>query len=95
MLRLDRLRTIVPHAEKPNIATFLEQVYNHIADLEQEIGQLRTTVVEHDTQILELEKSPGDAPNLHLASVMVKEGGNPVLQVCKIKVLHTAFVDSG
>lgn len=82
----------MPHSEKSNIAAFLEQVYNHIVELEQDVEQLRATLAEHDVRRLELETCPEGAPNLHLSSVMVKEGGYPMIQVCRI-IGILVFVD--
>lgn len=39
--RLDRLRKIVPHAERANTATFLEEVINYIGQLKAEIATLK------------------------------------------------------
>lgn len=55
--RLERLRTIVPHAERTNTATFLEQVYTHIEHLNETIGELKEAVVVRETRIQELVAS--------------------------------------
>ncbi len=44
--RLDRLRKIVPHAERANTATFLEEVINYIGKLKAEIATLKGEPIE-------------------------------------------------
>lgn len=44
--RMERLRTIVPHAERANTAAFLEEVINHILSLEQRLRELDQTAAE-------------------------------------------------
>lgn len=43
---MDRLRKIVPHAERANTATFLEEVINYIGKLKAEIATLKGEPVE-------------------------------------------------
>ena len=38
--RLDRLRSIVPHADRANTAAFLEEVINYIQSLQQRVLEL-------------------------------------------------------
>jgi len=38
--RLDRLRKIVPHAERANTAAFLEEVINYIVSLQQKVDEM-------------------------------------------------------
>lgn len=55
--RLERLRTIVPHAERSNTATFLEQVYAHIEHLNDTISTLKEGIVVRESRIQELMAS--------------------------------------
>lgn len=62
--RLERLRTIVPHAERTNTATFLEQVYTHIEHLNARVAELKSEVEARDTTIQELMCSARAVPQL-------------------------------
>ena len=41
--RLDRLRSVVPHAERANTASFLEEVIKYIQDLQKRIQELEAS----------------------------------------------------
>lgn len=55
--RLDSLRRLVPHAERANTATFLEEVIRYISNL-----QKRNTEMEHMIAQLQHAPLPGQAP---------------------------------
>ncbi|GMH39729.1 hypothetical protein BSKO_07627 [Bryopsis sp. KO-2023] len=60
--RLERLRTIVPHAERTNTATFLEQVFTHIENLNAKVVELKTEVGTRDRRICEILGEPIPEP---------------------------------
>ena len=58
--RLERLRKVVPHAERANTATFLEQVLTYIEDLKRTVEQLEDQVRSKDAELKQVHQ-------LHLA----------------------------
>ena len=42
LCRLDRLRSVVPHADRANTAAFLEEVINYIQKLQQRVQELES-----------------------------------------------------
>ena len=48
VFRLDRLRQVVPHAERANTAAFLEEVINYIQKLQQRIQELESNLPASD-----------------------------------------------
>eukprot|EP00191_Tetraselmis_sp_GSL018_P004757 CAMPEP_0177603902 /NCGR_PEP_ID=MMETSP0419_2-20121207/15795_1 /TAXON_ID=582737 /ORGANISM="Tetraselmis sp., Strain GSL018" /LENGTH=219 /DNA_ID=CAMNT_0019097775 /DNA_START=209 /DNA_END=868 /DNA_ORIENTATION=+ len=66
--RLERLRKIVPHAERANTAAFLEEVINYITSLQQKLLEL-----EPDAR-LDLADVPEDSPSRRTSS---RDCGSP------------------
>lgn len=61
--RLDRLRSVVPHAERANTASFLEEVIKYIQDLQKRIQELEASGAQSSNPALgKLDPLTGSQP---------------------------------
>ncbi len=58
LCRLDRLRSVVPHAERANTASFLEEVIKYIQDLQKRIADLEATGAQAPNSTAKLDSPP-------------------------------------